>query len=56
MLKQGVLFNEMLQHLPTGHTTFIPKGVYPFKTLAEADHHREDCLIDGMAQTARIKL
>ncbi len=53
LLKEGARFNESLQALPTGDSTFIPKGVYFFKTLAEADVHRDDCLAKGMARHAR---
>ncbi len=49
---EGSKFNESLQSLPTGDQTFIPKGVYFFKTNQEADKHRETCLIRGMAQVA----
>ena len=52
LLKEGARLNETLHSLPTGHTTFIPKGVYYFKTLAEADRHRDNCIAEGMAQTA----
>ena len=48
----GAKFNESLQSLPTGNQTFIPKGVYYFKTNQEADRHRETCLIQGMVQVA----
>lgn len=54
LLKEGARFNETLQAaLPTGNTTFIPKGVYVFKTLEEADRHRDQCMIEGMAREAR---
>lgn len=33
--------------------TFIPKGVYRFKSLEDADRHNLDCTADGMAQAAR---
>ena len=49
---EGSRFNESLQSLPTGNQTFIPKGVYFFKTNQEADKHREACLIQGMVQVA----
>lgn len=49
---EGSKFNESLQSLPTGNQTFIPKGVYFFKTNQEADKHRETCLIQGMVQVA----
>ncbi len=49
---EGARFNESLQSLPTGTQTFIPKGVYHFKTNQEADSHRETCLIQGMVRVA----
>lgn len=49
---EGARFNESLQSLPTGNQTFIPKGVYYFKTNQEADSHRETCLIQGMVRVA----
>lgn len=55
LLEQGALFNQSLQALPTGDTTFIPKGVYFFKTLDDADAHRDECLAKGMAQRARAR-
>ncbi len=47
---EGSKFNESLQSLPTGNQTFIPKGIYFFKTNQEADKHREACLIQGMVK------
>lgn len=52
-LKEGAFFNESLQRLPTGDTTFMRKGVYRFRSLEEADRHREECLARGMAKQAR---
>jgi hypothetical protein len=49
---EGVQFNESLQSLPSGGDTFIPKGVYFFKTHQEADKHRNECLIRGIAALA----
>jgi len=49
---EGARFNESLQSLPTGNQTFIPKGIYFFKTNQEADNHRGTCLIQGMVQVA----
>ena len=56
LLDEGLRFNEALQALPTGHTTFMRKGVYRFKTLEEADRHRDECLIEGMVAQARKTL
>jgi hypothetical protein len=51
-LLEGARFNESLQRLPTGDTTFIPKGVYHYKTHEDAQRHAEECLIRGMARIA----
>lgn len=49
LLAEGARFNDELHKLPTGNTTFIPKGVYRFKTHEEAYRHQLDCLAKGMA-------
>ncbi|MEO8409973.1 MAG: hypothetical protein ABI478_05330 [Propionivibrio sp.] len=53
LLREGALFNDEMHRLPTGNTTFIPKGVYFFKTHAEANQHQLECLVNGMAKIAR---
>jgi hypothetical protein len=52
LLVEGARFNEEIHRLPTGGTTFIPKGVYRFKTHAEANRHQMDCLVEGMVRIA----
>lgn len=52
LLAEGARFNDETHRLPTGDTTFIPKGVYRFKTLEEADRHDLDCVVAGMVQIA----
>lgn len=52
-LKEGCRFNDEIHRLPTGNTSFIPKGLYRFKTLQEANHHQQTCLAQGMAAIAR---
>lgn len=52
LLVEGARFNDETHRLPTGDTTFIPKGVYRFKTLEEADRHDLDCVVAGMVQIA----
>ena len=48
-LIRGAALNEALQKLPTGNTTFIPKGkVYRFKTINEANRFQEECIITGI--------
>lgn len=52
LLAEGARFNDEMHRLPTGDTTFIPKGVYRFKTHEEAYLHQLDCLAKGMAKVA----
>ena len=52
LLVEGARFNEEIHRLPTGSNTFIPKGVFLFKTHDEANRHQLDCLVKGMVQTA----
>jgi len=49
----AIRHNEAAHGLPGAGSTFIPKGVYRFKTLDEADRHRDACLARGMARLAR---
>lgn len=53
LLQAGARLVEAAAGLPGGDSTFIPKGVYRFKTLEEADRHRDACLAQGMARLAR---
>lgn len=52
LLRQGALFNDEIHKLPTGNTTFIPKGIYRYRTQEDANKHWEDCMIEGMAGNA----
>lgn len=52
LLAEGARFNDEIHRLPTGNSTFIPKGVVRFKTHEEANQHQLDCLVEGMALTA----
>lgn len=56
LLAAGARFNDEIHRLPTGNTTFIPKGVYRFMTHAEANQHQMDCLARGMAKIARERI
>jgi hypothetical protein len=51
LLAEGARFNEALAHL--AGSTFVPKGVYRFRSQELANQHLEDCLAKGMAQRAR---
>ena len=51
-LIRGARMNEAMQQLPTGNTTFVPRGkVYRFKTLIEANRFQEECVIDGIVKS-----
>ena len=52
LLVEGARFNDEIHRLPTGNRTFIPKGVYRFKSFEEANRQDLDCLVEGMAQIA----
>jgi len=55
-LIRGAMMNEEMQKLPTGNTTFIPKGkVYRFKTLIEANRFQEECVMDGIVKNKTRK-
>lgn len=51
-LIEGARFNCEIHKLPTGGTTFIPKGVYRFRRHEDANRHWEDCVAEGMAKIA----
>lgn len=44
------LFSESIAHF--ANSTFIPKGLYRFKTHEAANRHQLECLARGMAQLA----
>ena len=52
LLLEGARFNDEIHSLPTGNTSFIPKGVIFFKTHDEANSHQLDCLANGIAHIA----
>lgn len=51
-LAAGGRFNDELHKLPSGNTSFIPKGLYRFRSHAEANRHADRCVAEGMAQLA----
>jgi len=55
LLVESARINDSLHRFPGGGSTFIPKGVYRFKTLEEADQHRLECLAQGMARLANAR-
>lgn len=56
LLAEGARFNEEIHRLPTGCTTFIPKGVIRFRTHEEANRDQMECIAAGMARIARGRL
>jgi hypothetical protein len=50
LLAEGARFNETVSRLAP--TTFVPKGVYRFRSHDEANRHRLDCLVRGMGLKA----
>lgn len=52
LLAEGARFNDEIHRLPTGNQTFVPKGVYRFKSFEEANRQDLDCLVEGMTQIA----
>lgn len=52
LLAEGARFNDEIHRLPTGSQTFIPKGVYRFKSFEEANRQDLDYLVEGMARIA----
>jgi hypothetical protein len=53
LLAEGARFCESLSHLAP--TTFVPKGVYRFRTHQEANQHAQDCLTVGMGLLAAAR-
>lgn len=56
LLVEGAHFNDEIHLLPTGNTSFVPKGVFWFKTHEESNRHQLNCLVEGMAKTALERL
>lgn len=52
LLAEGAHFNDEIHRLPTGRVSYVPKGVFRFKTHEDANRHQLDCLVEGMARAA----
>jgi len=50
LLAEGARFSEAMAHL--AQSTFIPKGVYRFRTHEDANKQQEDRLVQGLGQLA----
>lgn len=55
LLAESARLLEGVERHPDFASTFIPKGVYRFSTLEEADAHRTRCLVEGMRRLARAR-
>lgn len=50
LLAEGARFSESVAQLT--RSTFIPKGLYRFKSHNDANRHAQDCLVLGMGLLA----
>ncbi|MEY4730705.1 MAG: hypothetical protein RL020_1863 [Pseudomonadota bacterium] len=50
LLAEGARFNEAMSRL--SQSTFIPKGVYHFRSHEDANQHMQGCLVRGMGLLA----
>jgi len=50
LLAEGARFNEAISRLAP--TTFMPKGVYRFRSHDAANRQQLDCLVHGMGRLA----
>ena len=50
LLLEGARFNEAMAHLAP--STFMPKGIYRFKSHEAMNQHQQDCLVLGMGLLA----
>ncbi len=51
LLAEGARFNESLAGL--ARSTFVPKGVFRYRSHEDANRHALDCLARGMGRLAR---
>lgn len=50
LLAEGARFSETIAHL--AKSTFIPKGLYRFRSHKDANRQQEDCLAQGLGRLA----
>lgn len=53
LLERGCEFNDNLHSLPSGNSTYFPKGIFRYKTAEEGNKHWEDSVVLGMAKYNR---
>jgi len=51
-LAEGIAFSANMAQLAGGRV-FFPKGVFRYKSHAEANHHQTEYLAQGMANLAK---
>jgi hypothetical protein len=54
LLIEGALFNEAVARLAP--STFVPKGIYRFRSHEAANQHAAECLARGMGLLAATRL
>lgn len=54
LLAEGARFNDTISRLSP--STFMPKGIYRFRSHDAANRHAEDCLVRGMGRLAATRL
>jgi hypothetical protein len=54
LLAEGARFNDAISRLSP--STFVPKGVYRFRSHDAANRHAEDCLVLGMGRLVAARL
>ena len=50
-LLEGALFNDAIHNLPTGNTTYFPRGIYRYHSHDDANKHWNECIIKGIADS-----
>jgi hypothetical protein len=53
MLVEDARFNDEIHKLPSGNLTFIPKGVYRFKSFEEKNRFDFDCVVACIVHMAK---
>jgi len=52
---RGCLLNDELHRLPTGSTTYFPRGVFHYKTHEAASQHWLECVTSGIANKHKVR-
>ena len=54
LLREGAMFNDEIHLLPTGKTTYFPKGVFRYSSHEQANAHWIACVAKGMAEQVAL--